>query len=157
MSVKLSVTGVKEIDAVLKGMPLQLQDRVLKTAHADAAKPLVQVATTLAPLGKTGNLKRSIGVERISMKKIDAIGLVQVGPRRRSGYKGIHGHLVEFGTTSRETKGKKSMPAGINRGLMPAKPFMEPAFNQTKSLIEAAISVSVGKKLNDFIKRTVKK
>jgi len=41
MSFKLSVTGFKEIDSVLKGMPNQLQDRVLKTAHADAAKPLI--------------------------------------------------------------------------------------------------------------------
>jgi len=145
MSVKISITGLKEIDDVLKGMPLILQDRVLKTAHADAAKPLTEAARALAPLGKTGNLKSSIGVERVSMKKVDAIGLVQVGPRRRGGHKGFHGHLIEFGKTNRD--GSKTT----------ATPFMEPAFMQTKTQVESGIAQSVGVKLAQFIKRTVKK
>jgi hypothetical protein len=73
--VSISVTGLKEVDAVLKGLPLQFQDRVLKAAHADAAKPLISAAQGLAPVGKTGNLRRSIGVERISLKKTNEVGL----------------------------------------------------------------------------------
>lgn len=145
MSVQISVTGIKEIDAVLKGMPLILQDRVLKTAHADAAKPLVQAASALAPLGKTGNLQKSIGVERISLKKVDAIGLVQVGPLRKGGRKGFHGHLIEYGKTNRD--GSRTKP----------QPFMGPAFDQTQRIVEAGISESIGKKLFQFMNRTIKK
>lgn len=144
MSAKVSVTGLKEIDQVLKGLPSQLQDRVLKTAHADAAKPLIQLAKQLVPKGKTGNLEKSIGVERISMKKTDAIGLVLVGPRRRGGNKGFHGHLIEYGKTNRD--GTKTEP----------QPFMQPAFDQTGSQVEKNIAESLGKKLNGFMKRTIK-
>lgn len=144
MSVKLSITGIKEIDAVLKGMPLQLQDRVLKTAHTDAAKPLVDTAKSIVPVGKTGNLKDSIGVERISLKRTNEVGLVAVGPRRKGGKKGFHGHLIEFGKTNRDgTKSKKF-------------PFMEPAYNMTKNLIESRIATSIGTKLAGFMKRTLK-
>jgi HK97 gp10 family phage protein len=143
--VSISVTGVKEIDAFLKGLPLQFQDRILKAAHADAAKPLVSAAQSLAPLGKTGNLRRSIGVERISLKKTNEVGLVRVGPRRKSGYKGFHAHLIEYGKTNRD--GSRTNP----------QPFMEPAFNQTKTIVEGGIATSIGKKLNAFIKRTLKK
>ncbi len=144
MSVKISVTGLKEIDDVIKGLPLQLQDRVLKTAHADAAKIGVQRAKELAPKGKTGNLIQSIGVERVSMKRTNEVGLVQYGPRKRGGYKGFHGHLIEYGKTNRD--GTKTE----------ADPFMEPSFNQTKGQIEKNISDSLGKKLSSFMKRTIK-
>lgn len=140
----ISVTGLKEIDQVLKGLPLQLQDRVLKNAHADAAKPLISAAKSIVAVGKTGNLKNSIGVERVSLKKTNEIGLVVVGPRRKGGSKGFHGHLIEYGKTNRD--GSKTTP----------NPFMEPAFNQTKSQVETNISESIGRKLYQFIKRTVK-
>ena len=139
----ISITGINEIDKVLKGLPLQLQDRVLKAAHADAAKPLISAAKAIVPKGKTKNLVTSIGVERVSMKKTDAIGLVQVGPRRK-GFKGQHGHWIEFGKTNRN--GTRTTPS----------PFMEPAFNQTKGAVERGIAESVGKKLYQFMKRTVK-
>ncbi len=145
MSVKLSVTGFKEIDSVLKGLPNQLQDRVLKNAHADAAKVLVNAAKAIVPVGKTGNLKASIGVERIALKKANVVGLVTVGPRRKGGSKGFHGHLIEFGKTNAD--GTKTNP----------QPFMEPAFNQTKAQLETQIQVSIGKKLDQFMKRTIKK
>lgn len=144
MSVKISVTGLKEIDDVLKGLPLQLQDRVLKTAHADAAKVGVEAAKQLAPKGKTMNLVNSIGIERVSMKRTNEVGLVQYGPRKRGGFKGFHGHFIEFGKTNRD--GTKTQP----------DPFMEPSFNQTKQQIEGRIAESVGKKLSAFMKRTVK-
>lgn len=141
----ISVSGIKEIDKVLKGLPLELQDRVLKNAHADAAKPLIATAKNIVPVGKTGNLKESIGVERISMKKTNAIGLVQVGPRRKGGYKGFHGHLVEYPHFTRD---------GVNKTT--PKPFMEPAYNQTKNQVLENIKTSVGRKLNLFMKRTIK-
>lgn len=145
MSVKLSITGFKEIDSVIKGLPKQLQDRVLKNAHADAAKVLIRDAQSTAPLGKTGNLRKSIGVERISIKKTNELGLIRVGPRRKGGYKGFHGHLVEFGKTNRDGTRSK------------ANPFFEQSYNRTKGTLEMQIKESLGKKLNQFMQRTIKK
>jgi|SRR5688572_5474435 len=144
MSAKLSLSGVKEIDAVLKGLPLLTQDRLLKTVHADSAKPVIQAAKSLVPV-KKGNLRDSIGVERVNIKRTNEIGLVQAGPLRGGGKKGFHGHLIEFGKTNRD--GSKSK----------AEPFMEPAFNSTKSEVENRIKESLGRKILAFMNRTIKK
>lgn len=144
MSVNISVTGLKEIDDVLKGLPLQFQDRVLKQAHSDAAKPLVEAAKSIVPVGQTGNLQKSIGVVKTNLKKSGVVGLVQVGPRRGGGNKGFHGHFIEYGKTNRD--GSKSTP----------EPFMEPAFAQTNNIVQERIADSLGKKVNAFMKKTLK-
>jgi len=140
----LSVTGVEDIDKVLRGLPIELSDRLMKTAHADAAKPLISAAKSIVSV-KTGNLRESIGVERVPIKVANEIGLVKVGPRRRNGYKGFHGHLVEFSHFTRD---------GVNK--TEPKPFMEPAYERTKKQVEEGIANSVGKKVYAFMKRTIK-
>lgn len=149
MSVKISVSGVKEIDAVLKGMPAQLSHTVLGQAHAAAAKPLIERAKLLAPEGPNGSLVDSIGAEKESFARANELGQVQAGPRRSRRHKGHVGHLVEYGTTTRANK------RGANRGTMRKKPFMQPAFNQTKTLIEGGIAENLGKKLTAFMKKTL--
>lgn len=147
----MRVTGAKEIDNVLRGLPLQVTDKVLQNSFSDAAKPLVQAAQSLAPKDK-GTLAESIGVTKEPAKTLvnRAVGQIQVGPRRKGKYKGFAGHLIEFGTTVRETK------SGSNRGNVTPDPFMEPAFNQTKGQVENRINDSIGRKLSAFMKRTIK-
>lgn len=148
----MRVTGVKEIDQVLGGLPLQVTDKVLQNSFSDAAKPLVQAAQSLAPKGKTHNLVDSIGVTKEPAKTLvnRAVGQIQVGPRRKGKYKGFAGHLMEFGTTVRETK------KGANRGNVTPHKFMEPAFNQTSGQVETRINESIGRKLSAFMKRIIK-
>lgn len=148
----IRLTGAREIDQVLRGLPLQVTDKVLQNSFSDAAKPLVQSAKSLAPKGETLNLTESIGVTKEPAKTLvnRAVGQIQVGPRRKGKYKGFAGHLNEFGTTVRETK------SGANRGRMTPHPFMEPAFNQTSGVVESRINDSIGRKLLGFIRRTIK-
>jgi HK97 gp10 family phage protein len=150
MNVKLSLTGHIQIDQVLRALPLELSHTVLSAAHMDAAKPLIQKEKLLAPEGPTGNLIDSIGAVKTPFKKANVVGEVTVGPRRTRKLRGQHGHLVEFGTVSRENK------KGANRGVMPAEPFAEPAFEQTKEQVINRISVSVGRKLNNTMRRYIK-
>jgi HK97 gp10 family phage protein len=149
MSVNLSVTGLKEIDDLLKGLPRQLQHRVLQAAHADAAKPLIDFAQGYSPF-KTGKLERSIGAIKPPIHKATEIGIVKIGPRRGGIYKGYHGHLIEYGHRIVTKKGKTV-------GKTRPKPFIEPAFNVTKKRVENNIADSIGKKLISFMKRTIKK
>jgi HK97 gp10 family phage protein len=135
----ISVTGVREIDKVLKELPKQMTHAILGSAHVAAAKPLVEKAKLTAPEGPTGNLVDSIGAVKTSIKRADAIGQVFVGPRRKGRYKGYHGHMVEFGTKRRKTK------KGANRGVMPAKPFMKPSFESTKNEVERQIATQIGR------------
>ena len=152
MSVKISLTGVREIDNLIRNLPKELTHTVLGKAHAAAAKPLINKAKLTAPEGPTGNLIDSIGVIKTPMKRAGALGEVRVGPRRSRRYKGHHGHLIEFGFKTRAKaggKGKKTFVAG--------KPFMRPSFDSTKNLVIEAIRVEVGKKVYATMRRYVKR
>jgi HK97 gp10 family phage protein len=150
MNVKVSLTGQKEIDQVLKNMGKDLTHKVLGAAHATAAKPLIEREKQLAPTGPTSNLVDSIGAVKATAKKATVMGEVNVGPRTKR-FKGNHGHLVEFGTKTRRTKN------GANRGVMPAHPFAKPAFDQTKLQVEGGISTAIGKVVLRTMKRYIKK
>lgn len=153
---KSSITGDKAIDAVLKNLPKALSQSVLSTAHAAAAKPLVEREKLTAPEGPTGNLVDSIGVVKISAKRTNQVGLVVVGPRRGR-FKGYAAHLVEFGTQERELKGNGKYRAGTSRGVMPKKPFVKPSFDATKEQVEKGITENIGKVVLRTMKRFIKK
>jgi HK97 gp10 family phage protein len=146
----ISVTGVKEIDKVLSELPKQMTHTILGTAHAAAAKPLVERAKGLAPEGPTGNLVDSIGVSKVNVKRANKLGEVRVGPRRKGGFKGFAGHLVEYGTKPRRNR------KGARRGFMRPKPFMKPAFNLTKGIVEGGIAKEIGKVMVRTMRRYLK-
>lgn len=150
MNVRISVTGVKEIDKVLNAMPKELTHKVLGAAHASAAKPLIEKEKLLAPEGPTGNLVDSIGAVKTSIKRASVIGEVKVGPRSGR-FKGNHGHLVEFGTKPRRNS------KGANRGFTPARPFAKPAFDLTKTQVEGNISQAIAKVVLRTMKRYIKR
>jgi HK97 gp10 family phage protein len=146
----ISVTGVKEIDRVLSELPKQMQHTILSAAHTAAAKPLVERAKGLAPEGPTGNLVDSIGVSKVNVKRANKLGEVRVGPRRKGGFKGFAGHLVEYGTKPRRNR------KGARRGFMRPKPFMKPAFNLTKGIVEGGIAKEIGKVMVRTMRRYLK-
>lgn len=144
MKSAVKVTGIKEIDAVFRGLKVEVSHRLLQSANEEAAKPLVDAAHLLAPVGTTGNLADSIGIEKPSFKRVDAVGQVNVGPRRGGKYKGHHGHLVEYGKTNRD--GSKSK----------ANPFMHRAFDRSIETVKEKFNGIVGKRMLRLMKRTLK-
>ena len=155
MDVKLSLTGAKEIDNALRGLPSQFSHKILQAAHAEAAKPFLIRAHLLAPVGRTGGLAESIGVVRTPFAKSNVIGEVTAGPRRGR-FKGHAAHLIEFGTRDRRTK-KKHWKFGYERGRVKPKPFIAPAFESTKGEVEKGISNALAIRTNQYIKRFIKK
>lgn len=154
----ISVTGIAEVDNLLRGLPKQINHRIMGAAHLDSAKPLIEAAKNIVAsrdkVESTGKLEESIGGIRLSKRKTNEIGLVHVGPRRKKGiYYGHHGHLVEYGhrLVSSKKTGKKQI--GFVRGYK----FMKPAFDKTKDQVGRNIVESVQKKLMSFMKRTIKK
>jgi hypothetical protein len=154
MDVKIKLTGYKEVDNVLRGLPLQLNHRVLQAAHFNAAKYLVEAEKMSAPEGPTGNLIDSIGTLKPSFTRASELGLVETGPRRGK-YKGNHAHLVEFGTKQRTLKGDGKYSSG-NRGVMPKKPFALPSWEKVKGRVLNSINDQIGVALYRFMKRTIK-
>lgn len=153
---KLSITGDKEIDNAFKYMTQELSHKTLQAAHAEAGKIVVIKEKLLAPEGPTGNLVDSIGATKVPLKRASVIGEVHVGPRRKGGYKGYIGHIIEYGTKERYTTGKKSIKAGARRGFIKAHPFAKPAFDQTKVAVERQIGLSVSKAVKRAIRRAIK-
>lgn len=149
MSATIKITGIDEIDKVLRGLPSQVNHQIMSNAHADSAKPLIALAKVLVRK-KTGNLADSIGVKRTNLKRTGLVGLVQVGPLRGGGKKGYNAHLIEYGHRIVTRFGKT---VGFSRKF----PFMEPAFNSTKGQIESNIADNVGKRLLQYMKRIIKK
>lgn len=148
MDVRVKLTGAKEIDQVLRGLPVQVNHKIVQQANASAAKALVTTAKLSAPEGPTGNLVDSIGVIKTPISKATELGLIEVGPRRGR-YKGHAGHLVEYGTRARYNK------SGAHRGVMPRRPFMEPSWERTKDKVLSSINDFIGKHLWNFMRKTI--
>lgn len=148
--------GVKEIDNVLKELPLALNHKILGEANAAAAKPLIEAEKLSAPEGPTGNLVDSIGAVKVPLKRANSLGEVHVGPRRHGGFKGYAGHLVEFGTTKRAVKGAGQYNSG-NRGVMHKEPFIIPSWERTKAQVIGLIDTFIGVKLYQTMRRKLGK
>lgn len=160
MAVQVKFTGWKEVEECFKQMPLQLTDKVLQDAGVSSSKVLVERAKNTAPEGPTGNLIDSIGAIRGNFKQVISgkreLGVVAVGPRRGGKFKGGHGHLVEYGTVERFQKPKYSFAQKKSVGVMPVNPFMEPAFEATKTELLSKYNEEVGRKLFLVMRRTLK-
>lgn len=150
MKFEVRLTGFKEIDNVLKGMPKELSHKVIQAANVESSKPLIEAEKLGAPEGPTGNLVDSIGAIKTSMGRAQSLGEITVGPRRGGRFKGYAGHLVEYGTKQRTNR------RGANRGSMPAKPFALPAWEKTKGVVQSMINTQLGRKLYAFMKRRIK-
>lgn len=151
MDIRLRMTGHEDIDNVLRGLPIQVNHRLLQQAHAAAAKPLVEAEKLSAPEGPTGKLIDSIGVIRVPMRRASELGEVLIGPRRGGRYKGRAGHLLEYGTQPRYNK------RGAYRGRIIPKPFARPSWDRTKTTVEEGIAVYLSRALLRYMRRMIKK
>ena len=127
MGVKLSIKidGLAELGKQLESLPAKVAKKILRPAIRKASKPLAAECKATAPVGPTGNLKRSFKVRAMKMKgrrRKNGVGVVITSPG--SG-RAPHAHLVEKGTALRRTK------KGRVTGVMPANPFMQRAAEKT--------------------------
>lgn len=174
---RFKIEGLDEIRNVLKTLPQELQDKVMRVAVGRAARPLVSAAKLFAGRSaKTGALRESIGA---IVKKGKRGGVYAViGPRHgyyRSGKAlgagadkrgaadpGNYGHLVEFGHhvvapvkgTSR--RNKNAMAAKSGTTWVTPRPFMRPALLAAHDAIiddmAAGISEGIKKQLDRLVK-----
>lgn len=146
----IQVSGIKEIREVLQSWPLEVQHKAMQSVYAESAVPLLNAAHYLAPVGRTGNLADSIGIEKPSIKRVSEVGEIRVGPRRSGRYRGFHAHLNEYGTKERTRKN------GGSTGIMPKKPFMKPAFDQTNGTLLRKVDEILSRKMVGVMRRKIK-
>lgn len=148
--ISAKIKGDKEVLAVLQDLQKEFTHKQQGAVHLAAAKPMIKLEAQLAPIDE-GDLSASIGGVKTSMAKAKSIGEVAVGPRRTRQHRGFHGHLVEKGTKRRTNK------KGANRGVMPAQPFAEPAFEQTKTQVVRNITDENSKQAMKVVRRHIKR
>jgi len=154
INIRFTYTGLKDVDDFLLNLPLTLTHKVLGSANYAAAKPLVDRERQLAPEGPTGNLVDSIGAVRRPLGRSKDLGEVVVGPRRRKPYKGNAGHLLEHGTVARKYYNKNGRVHRTGKG--PVQPFVIPAYNQTRVLVESLILSEIQKSIDRTVKKYLK-
>ena len=135
---QVSVSGAKELGKLLNELPKSLSDQVLRETGKKALQPVVDDAKTIVArqsLGPSAKLLNSLEISTVlkvtqrsySPKKRGDV-FVYVGA---SSPKGNVAHLVEFGTGPRYHKD------GSYAGVMPAEPFMRPAWDHNKEEVLA--------------------
>jgi len=136
--VGLTLEGGKQLDAALDELKYTTARAVARRAMKKALEPVAQTARALVAK-RSGRLASSITVVPRVKKSQRAIArrdkssdtrVMYVGP---SGYNGALGYLVEWGSGPRHHKdGKYS-------GIMPAQPFLRPAWDAHRTLVLALL------------------
>ena len=152
---KIKLEGLEEAFRNLAEFPRNLQGPMLRAAVRAASTPMLQRARMLCPVGDTGLLRKSLG-RRFKTYRKNGVVAVYMGPRR--GFKTIingravnptnYAHLVEYGTSQHFLGKKGSKETGLLHPGARARPFLRPAFDQTKGI---AVEMFVQKINEDMI------
>lgn len=139
----VKLTGDAELARKLRGMKFRKGE--LTKALRPAAKLVLETARAEVPVNE-GLLRKSIKVKTLKGNPATLVVRPTYGETKskRTGKKlsaGYHAHLVEFGTKLARPATETGEPrkATINgktvwiktTGIMPAHPFMQPAFHKT--------------------------
>lgn len=146
MSVHIIETGIAELDMALSHMDERSQRRIARPAVSRGLTFLKKKIRKAAPVGPTGNLKKSIGSrfkkDRRSKVTSGKVG-IDVGKRakQQNAVSAPHGHLVALGTQQRTNA------AGANRGKMPANDFVSQTIDGNWGATQALMARVIEEKL----------
>lgn len=152
---KLKVEGFRELDKVLAELPAATARRVSRAGMIAALEPVAATARSLAPRGsesKNARMADSIGVsDKLTRRQArEARRLFREGKTVQSVYVGVGdpvAHLVEFGSGPRQHKSGKST------GIMPAQPFMRPAWDQNRQAVLDSLAQHLREQIDAVLAR----
>ncbi len=133
--ITIDLIGARELQKAFKKLEKKAKRAIGRKGITAGSTPMMKRMKALAPVGETGNLKKSIGRK---FKRYGGVDVAIIGPRIKEGkFTGQHAFIVEFGTKERFTE------SGASRGVMPARPFMRPAFAQMKRISAKKSEVAI--------------
>lgn len=173
-----TVTGFGELSAVLQQIPQDLREKVMKPAMVRAVQPVKVAAKRFAKRSEdTGALRASIDHKVVNYRK-GAITVGMVGAstgyfkkgrklgknsnRRGANSPSKYSHLVEYGYYAVSPERGKTLRKGTarlakrGRTWVPAKPFLRPAIETTKTQVANELVNSIGKGIENTRRRMVK-
>ena len=139
VSVDLRPADVAAMTQAFKDFNGQLKEHVLKKAINEGAEIVLQVANQKVPK-RTGRLYFSLGKKGYSSKADGTVG-IYVLARRKDGYKGNHAHLIEYG--HRKVVRKKKGYGLVDKGFVPAQPFLRPALEENRAEVFGIIATEL--------------
>jgi len=103
----IELLGDEELMRVLKRLPEKVGRKVLSRVQSDAANPMVKEIRANAPVGKTRNLRKSIGKVKGRSRRSPVLF---VGPRTGGGAKTTHKGFIA--NILENSKGQRRTPKG---------------------------------------------
>jgi len=140
------IEGVDKVIKQLEAAKIKKKVKPIRQALKFAARPMRAEAALRAPK-RTGDLAKSIGY--INPRSRSQL-FIFVGPRRKK-FSVYYGHLVEYGTAPRKYKKPQYRNIGgkwvrvRHTGSAPAQPFMRPAFESNKEIINQRFETKIRK------------
>ena len=152
-NVTIKVTGLKEMSRMLIQLPKTIESKVVHKSLSDGAKIVAKRLKALTPVAakdstnnklasrnhKKGNLKRSVGVKRVTGLG-DTTYMAVAGYRTRGKHDGWYGRFIDFGTNS-----------------IRAERYTEKAFNSVGRrggiLVLKGLTSHIDKEINKLIKK----
>ena len=168
-AIKISMTGVKELDTLLTNLPKQLTDKVLIGSAKHAAGPMIKAMKSAAPSAKSA---KSIGSAKMRPKSKERIRVLagvrtRANVGRRQKHDGFYLVFVEGGVEERRPKKQggvlrlKGKDGEVifarSARAIPARPFGAKIVNAHRSKIPARFAQSTATILHRYMKRTIKK
>lgn len=158
---QVKIFGLEQLKKALNQLPVEIQQKALRSAVSASAKVVVDAAIAKAPAGDTGNLKKAIYRYRSRSGS---------GTGRETYLVGVRKGKKAYANTARNRRlnrvGKKYTVEGeayywryleFGTVKMQAKPFMRPAFEGSKSRILDVMKERLGKAIQDQAKKLAKK
>lgn len=142
-SAQIKLEGLAAIEFALENTPKQLHRNVWRKILRRAARPVIE-ASRRRVMAYSSTVARSITINKWNS---DNMGVL-VGPKRSKKRDPWYAHFVEFGVSGIGRFKKKGKVR--YRPDQPARPFMRPAFDETKDVVQDVISTDVANIVADF-------
>ena len=154
MGAFIRITGVEEINNLLKNLSDDVKKDVLNEALSNVAKEILKKAEeNVWEHQHTGRVYRSLGIS--TRKKNGKIKDITVGARAFGKYKGHLAHLLEDGTKERFYTTKNGIQKST--GKMRATRFWSNANEDSEDMMEKELTDNIIKNMEKVVNRYNKK
>lgn len=154
MKITAHISGFEKAIGTMKQLADRIERGGMRESLTKAARPMTKRVKSLAPTGTTGMLKKSIRSKVVTSVRKHTVTIF-IGPSRKvnmyidrfgnGNIKAVrpanYAHLVEFGTTSRGSYGRKGVKLTSGN---PPRPFIRPGYEQTKHATHAQYAKFLG-------------
>lgn len=155
----LRIEGLKELDKLLGELPASTARRTSRKGMMAALEPVAAAARSMAPRGVEPKNARSADSIAVSDKLTRAQARAAARTDRQTptmihAYVGMAnplGHLIEFGSGPRRKKN------GQYVGIMPAQPFMRPAWDANRAAVLASLTAHLRVEIDKVLARRAKR